>query len=164
MAYQYNIFGVTTLLQNFLMANLAGQGEATLSVPTSYAIDQYPFESVPLPLTIIDVAHVTLGRDAGPNKIMFSLTAEVHHVRTRSTDNEEQIGLTRMINAALGMEADYRFASVPGAVVNIEEVTPSGIMIGGTSRIQMSLQQNEQNVSVAVVSMPVTITWTEGKY
>ena len=162
MAYKFDVFSAITLLQNFLMTSLAAQGEATPSVPYTFAIDQYPFEAVAKPLTMIDVGNTEITHDICPNRVMFCLHADVHHIRDRASDTEEATCLTRLATVAVGMETDYRFASVAGATLMIEQVMVNGFQIEGSPRLQMALQQNLQNVGLAVVSMPLTINWTEG--
>lgn len=163
MSYLFNVTGVVGVLRTFITSTLIANGESSVNaIPTTFSAMQFPFDKMAMPFTMLEMGAVQVAeRTANSNRLQLSVI--VHHFRLRDgTDNEEDVATTLMSALASAMEADYRLAAAGGAAIPIQSCLVTTIAMGGSNRLQMLIDASDNNMSLAVVSVPLSIVWNEG--
>ena len=163
MPFSYNVAGVVACIRKAILTSLTAQGEAPAMVPATFSVEQYQFSTLPLPITMIEIGHTSISHEEGPVSALLTLNGSIHHIRTRDeTGDAEIIALTRLGGIGAELESDYKLYNSGGAAIPIREIMMTALMVGGTERVMMGLENSYQNVSMAIVSMPFIVTWNEG--
>ena len=164
MPVTFAITGVIDRLRASVAAALTAAGEEPQKIPSAETADQVAYAAADLPITVLQMMSCKISTDDCPvNSLRFCQPVTIHHIRGLSPNgNASDTATARLAAIAAAIFADYRLESVSADTDNsIEQVHILGIDRGEDNPVQMLLDVNEQNISMAAVSLRLEIDWIE---
>jgi hypothetical protein len=142
------------------MSDFTAQGETPASIPYSFASQQYPLDGMTYPATVISVGRVHPEIE-GANGVKITAQFTIHHYRQRAADaNAEVTALGRLAHLAATIAADHKLLSF-NPTIAVELATPGDF---SPSQEMATMNNAQQNVSIAHVSLSFSLIWSENKF